>query len=1063
MRILFTFLFCFMAMVGEAAIPSFTAFLGTNGITVISNPTTGKILIDGSAISAATNTPSSSTNAIGAPITNLLWGRTLFVDSVNGRDATAIRGDASKPYLTASQAVANVQSGDTVLFRPGTYDVNPLPDGYWTNAPLKIVDKTNVVIAGLAGAKLQLTGLGSMWWVGRTTNVTFRDIEIVGVRTNNTLGNPMGAIVLWGNNRGLRFDRLNMHHFPNHGIATYNDGAVGFNQNDATVTDSYFEFIGMTNAFVGLPNDGAAVVLCGENVSVLNNRFKFNCRDIEVYNQDTYPQIWRNYNIIGNQSDGASVEFLLAAGTNIVDWTVVGNVIRMYGTNLPISTAQYGMLFWNGNGVDISGNVFEGCEYGIGGRDPFEVDGFSIRGNVFRNIQQIPINDFLSTGAGNAPKRVFIEGNQVLRCGASGITINATDSKIVNNLFMDTGTNGSGNHAIWLKAVSGVVTNATNCIIEGNVIVNQNGTPTDGSITVETKSYYTRLWNNQVGPGITGVANTGVSTYGMANGVGGISGGGGVPNFLGAAGAGSPGTLIWTLTNHLTGEGWWYAPDNRFFALYVTNNIFSSNIYVSYIYVTNTTSSSNVAWRAAETEWNIWAYELSEDLFFDNNSFGRFLRFDVANLSVAFHKPILATNATFVGNVTNLGAVKMEGNLTVTGKQTNTAPVHFTSSLTVSLNQTNLSDVEFQGALQVADDIRTPSGVLASVLIATNRLAVLQQTLGANLHLNGTYQKWRTNLTSGSIAVLVTNLSEGVTYRLDVDATGGNGSTVVTWVGLTSPGPAYPYNVTTYYVEKVGTTTNVTRVALSGGAENYKLTDLTINPITLEPQWCTKIVDDDFTGFSASAGPTVWQGTATSSGGGASTFIQDPVNLPEYDREGFNRIQTFATNAIGTTHAPATVWQSSAQMRFQTNTLCDTELGFENANASNIVQVGLMTITTSTNQTGGIFWEWNPQWYGFSNWVFKCVGSSTLLYTSTFPVTVGGEWTRLSWMGDTNRVVAYTNGIACFTNTTTASLPSGTNATKMRFAAAMFNGRTNDIGTGMTHSLFVDYFRAYRY
>lgn len=111
----------FSAMVAMGANPDFRGFYGTNGIIVKTNPVTGYVGIDGSAI--GTNAPNTSTNAIGAPITNLLWGRTLFVDSINGVDALAIRGDAAKPWLRVESAASNAVAGDLIYVRPGTYNI----------------------------------------------------------------------------------------------------------------------------------------------------------------------------------------------------------------------------------------------------------------------------------------------------------------------------------------------------------------------------------------------------------------------------------------------------------------------------------------------------------------------------------------------------------------------------------------------------------------------------------------------------------------------------------------------------------------------------------------------------------------------------------------------------------------------------------------------------------------------------------------------------------------------------------------------------------------------------
>lgn len=51
----------------------------------------------------------------------VLYGLALWVDSVNGNDGTAVRGDFTKPYLTINAAVTAALAGDLVHVRPGAY------------------------------------------------------------------------------------------------------------------------------------------------------------------------------------------------------------------------------------------------------------------------------------------------------------------------------------------------------------------------------------------------------------------------------------------------------------------------------------------------------------------------------------------------------------------------------------------------------------------------------------------------------------------------------------------------------------------------------------------------------------------------------------------------------------------------------------------------------------------------------------------------------------------------------------------------------------------------------
>lgn len=102
--------------------PSYQAFKGANGIVITTNPPNGDIIIDGSGISAGTNVPTSS-SIPNRSMTNLLWSSTLFVDSTNGTNATAIRGDMSKPWRDVLVAMSNSASGDLIWARNGIHDI----------------------------------------------------------------------------------------------------------------------------------------------------------------------------------------------------------------------------------------------------------------------------------------------------------------------------------------------------------------------------------------------------------------------------------------------------------------------------------------------------------------------------------------------------------------------------------------------------------------------------------------------------------------------------------------------------------------------------------------------------------------------------------------------------------------------------------------------------------------------------------------------------------------------------------------------------------------------------
>lgn len=65
-------------------------------------------------------------NLDGSGLSTIPSGNMLFVDAVNGVDATGTRGRQDKPFLTLTAAKAAASSGDTIHVGPGVYNENNL-------------------------------------------------------------------------------------------------------------------------------------------------------------------------------------------------------------------------------------------------------------------------------------------------------------------------------------------------------------------------------------------------------------------------------------------------------------------------------------------------------------------------------------------------------------------------------------------------------------------------------------------------------------------------------------------------------------------------------------------------------------------------------------------------------------------------------------------------------------------------------------------------------------------------------------------------------------------------
>lgn len=160
-------------------------------------------------------------------------------------------------------------------------------------------------------------------------------------------------------------------------------------------------------------------------------------------------------------------------------------------------------------------------------------------------------------------------------------------------------------------------------------------------------------------------------------------------------------------------------------------------------------------------------------------------------------KGTTATEALRVTNLTDLAYATLSSTLTVYGNAFHGAASYFNTI-------TSSNTASFLGAIS-ASGAATLNGSATF-----NGLAVQPQiTLPATLHFNGSRQWYVTNLITGSIAVILTNLTADTIYRLVVDSTGGDGTSAVTFSGHTSPGLCDTNGVSTYVILRTGSATNI--------------------------------------------------------------------------------------------------------------------------------------------------------------------------------------------------------------------------------------------------------------
>jgi hypothetical protein len=463
--------------------------------------------------------------------TNFQQNNIIYCDPINGNDTTAQYGTINA-YAGISNAFRAVVNNTTLRIR-GLNTVGTI--GYGTNAPLKLYSLTNVVIEGEGGAIIQAGGLGSLIAMGFCSNVVIRNLEFSGVLTNNQLGGQSGSIWIEGDSSDVRLENTIHRKWINQAFVTYRHPDAGWGYERFAVRNNLFEYVGFTNYSGIQPNDGTAVVVCGNFVDITDNYFRYNLRDIETFTHtDALPdQVWKHYRITGNISEGAIEEFLAQGATNVQNWVVANNVVKMYATNRTANAApQKATTWYGGKNIVFANNSISGAEYAMlfkADNTAFYED-WNIHNNLFTDIGNHAIYPIVkAVGYDNQYKRIAIDNNIFNVIGGYAILGGFSDGSIRNNIFVDVGTNGPNNRVIsfgtsTLADGGGfAITNSTNTTISGNIIVNSSASTayTDGTIVVTDRAYSMNVRDNTILAGSAPVINS--AAYGPSSRAGSVT------------------------------------------------------------------------------------------------------------------------------------------------------------------------------------------------------------------------------------------------------------------------------------------------------------------------------------------------------------------------------------------------------------------------------------------------------------------------------------------------------------------------------------------------------------
>jgi hypothetical protein len=430
-------------------------------------------------------------------LTNFPYASTIAL-STDGNDATAVRGNVSKPYRSWTNALAAVQSGDIMLIYPGDYVI-----GMASNLiSSTLYDKTNVTIIGLGRPKLWATNShkGVFLNMSNVLWVTIRDLDFMGSTDRDTSNNGLASAVQFsGSNiahvmiEGNRFDDWAGN------VIVHPDAFRGLSSN-VVVRANRFYRTGQWNGTAAADNiEGSAIASLGSYSQVVDNYFEDVWRGVEYESPGTYTVI--NAVVSGNIFNGWKEKgiFNQHSGTadKMIGWVVKDNYFWGWKTN--VASHDYGNNFGvkdlTSTDTLIAGNQVIGSR-GTGIIISPASGQKNIRpkviGNTIVDAGILGIQAFQASFS-TFITNIYIGQNKIAYVTNSGIQINSVGAEIVDNQILFSSLNAGTEQGIWLLyAGTGFGTNAN---IRGNRIT---GSSTERGIRVEADYGNVKIIGNDI-------------------------------------------------------------------------------------------------------------------------------------------------------------------------------------------------------------------------------------------------------------------------------------------------------------------------------------------------------------------------------------------------------------------------------------------------------------------------------------------------------------------------------------------------------------------------------------
>lgn len=444
-------------------------------------------------------------------LTNIGVGQTLYLDSSFGNDSTAQRTNLVRTYRTASNSVAAMLSGDTLIVRGGTNLIAPNPGDLLS--AFGITNKNNWSIKGEPGSVWQLANLvspagktnhGSILTLSGCTNWVIDGLTFVGFRTNAQIQQHF-AIRLLDCGHGT-IKNCNFLNWQNQGVTDLGPNHDTQNS-DLKFIGNWFSWVGGTNSTIGV--DGCAISVNCKNICVEQNLFTDCLRNFEQYDgANSQGLVYRD-----NIAYRTQLECLLLNPTNfnLVNLQIINNQDYGYSSLVPAGHTECTWLNLGGvSNALIKGNIVKGMSGVVWARATALID-CKIWNNDFSDAASQTIFAHRYTGETVKQERLSIKNNTFRNSYSTTVQVTGNNTVVSDNEFVDCNTQPFGSGVLALGSSVSVV--STNIVAVRNHIYTTQGTASGSTgIVIYPVCYGSQVYDNEITNMVAGIADAGVGT-----------------------------------------------------------------------------------------------------------------------------------------------------------------------------------------------------------------------------------------------------------------------------------------------------------------------------------------------------------------------------------------------------------------------------------------------------------------------------------------------------------------------------------------------------------------------